>query len=86
MKAGWQTAFMTLHRCKYYLHALATLHLQKELQCPVDMILLTTKLFCCIGLVSVAKIQSCCAVVKECTNQFNVEGVYIYIYIYATVT
>jgi len=27
MKAGWQIAFMTLHRCKYHLYALATLHL-----------------------------------------------------------
>lgn len=78
MKAGQQIAFMTLHKCKYHLYALATLHLQKELWCPLDMILLTTKLLFCVGLVSVAKIRSCCAVVKECTNQFNVEGVCIY--------
>jgi len=27
MKAGWQIALMTLHRRKYHLYALATLHL-----------------------------------------------------------
>ena len=89
MKAGWQIAFMTLHRCKYNLYALVTLHLYERIVVPTryDFVDCKAALLHRVSISGQNSVMLCsCERMYKSVQCKRYIYIYIYIYIYVTVT